>query len=293
MLSTQCGHTIGLGILSWKSHATLINALSSYQAAGILSLFDERIIYFQDITEEDRDIAARFGLQSFGGPNIGIYEGMKKIASLLNTEYVLYLENDCPLVESLDETRRQLGVAVDLIASARIDLMRMRHRWDFGEGFALEKYCRFFPTSVIGQEFMHPEKLDYASRSVKLVRRMLRPLKAKKFIGRSVYVEESPDKLFPNQIERAFDDVFVVDSCCMNWTNQSIFFRKDFFMETIVPYVDTHPSSRTCNGFQTPENVLNSPWWRKQHFKIGVGKGLFTHKRIDDSWRPTHRHYAG
>jgi hypothetical protein len=45
------------------------------------------------------------------------------------------------------------------------------------------------------------------------------------------------------------------------------------------------------NGFQSPERPLNCRWWRNQHFKIGQGKGLSTHRRMDGSWRTEHPAY--
>ena len=58
-----------------------------------------------------------------------------------------------------------------------------------------------------------------------------------------------------------------------------------------MPFVRANPSKRTSNGFQSPERPLNCGWWRKQEFRIGVGRGVFTHKRLDGSWRPKHHAY--
>ena len=41
--------TIGLGILSWNAHETLIKSLQSYPS-DFLDFFDEKIIYFSDIS---------------------------------------------------------------------------------------------------------------------------------------------------------------------------------------------------------------------------------------------------
>lgn len=283
--------TVGLAMLSWRAHDTLINALESYRARDLFSLFDDCLIFFQDISEEDRRIADAYGLRAEGGANIGIAEGMRQAVERAKTDYVVYLENDCPLVESREEAQQQLACALELLESKTIDVMRLRHRWQFGEGFLLEKYTRLYPTMDIHPAFTAIEKLDHSSSSVKSVRRFMRPDKAKKFIGRSVYLEHHPEALFPQLISRVQDETYAIDSSCINWTNQSILFHRDFFLDVLMPYIDTHPSSRTCNGFQTPENPLNSRWWRKQHFKVGIGRGLFTHRRVDGSWRPEHTAY--
>lgn len=281
-------YTVGLGILSWRAHKTLLNTLHSYAEQDLFSLFDKCLVYFQDISDEDRDVAARFGLQFAGGPNIGIGEGMRKIAQLLDTDYVLNLENDCPLIETRAEALSQLNTAVRLLEEGRIDVMRLRHRWSFGEGFALEKYTRLFPVQDLDPNFLAPEKLCPDSNFTKALRRTIRPFKAVRQIGRSVYVERSPDTLFPKYIKKSAESgVYIVDSSCINWTNQSVLFPRDLFLNTLMPYVDAHPPARTCNGFWEPEVPLNNRWWRRQHFRIGVGKGLFTHVRHDGRRAPS------
>jgi hypothetical protein len=43
-----------LCVLSWKSHKTLNNTLSSYKKNGLLELSNQRLIFFQEINEEDK-----------------------------------------------------------------------------------------------------------------------------------------------------------------------------------------------------------------------------------------------
>ncbi|MBL0378472.1 MAG: hypothetical protein JKP90_02185 [Desulfofustis sp. PB-SRB1] len=109
--------------------------------------------------------------------------------------------------------------------------------------------------------------------------------------GRAVYVEQAAETLFPEVIQKTADGIWIIDSSCADWTNQSVLCRRTFFTDILMPYVDAHPSSRTSNGFQSPERPLNCRWWRNRHFKIGQGKGLFTHRRVDGSWRTEHPAY--
>lgn len=91
--------TIGLGILSWRARKTLRASLGSYRNGELFSFFDQSLIFFQEIEPEDRVCAEEFGIQAVGEvANLGIMGGMKKIAEILTTDYILYLENDLPLI---------------------------------------------------------------------------------------------------------------------------------------------------------------------------------------------------
>ena len=47
-------YKISLAILSWKAHDTIRKTLNSYNKENLLSLFDESFIYFNQISEEDK-----------------------------------------------------------------------------------------------------------------------------------------------------------------------------------------------------------------------------------------------
>ena len=112
--------------------------------------------------------------------------------------------------------------------------------------------------------------------------------------GLAIYLEQEPDAVHPRAIAgaRNEEDFYFTDSRFLTWTNQSVLTRRHWFLDTIMPFVRSHPTRRGSNGFLCPEPSLNCKWWRKQRFRIGVGKGLFTHNRVDGSWRPTHRSFG-
>ncbi|MEJ0022020.1 MAG: hypothetical protein WDN76_00130 [Alphaproteobacteria bacterium] len=58
--------TIGFGVLSWRDRETLRNSLESYRQENFASLFDRALIYFQEIEDADRAIAAEFGFEAAG-----------------------------------------------------------------------------------------------------------------------------------------------------------------------------------------------------------------------------------
>ena len=282
--------SVGLSIVSWRSWNTLEQTLSTYRDAGLFDIVDKSILYFQDLSERDIKIAEKFGLAYTGGPNCGIADGMRNAANQLKTDYVLFLENDCPVIASRVDIEHQLSLAVDYLENGRIDVMRFRSRLFPGEGFSdIDKYLRYYrPVSP------EPEVALSGLTSTtwqRWGRRITKPYNIHRMKGRGLYVEKFPERLFPDVFEKTQDGIWIGDSNCMDWTNQSVLCKRTFFTDILMPYVDAHPSSRTSNGFQSPERPLNCSWWRQQHFKIGQGPGLFTHNRFDGSWRLAHPAY--
>lgn len=286
--------TIGLGILSWKAHETIRKTLASYQQENLFSLFDQSLIYFNDIGEEDRKIAKEAGLLCTGGVNTGIFGGMEEIAKHLSSmDYILFLQNDCPVIEDNNETRRQLSEAIHLLEEGKIDMMRMRHRWKVGEGFDLHKYLRYFGVAELHPDFSFEEtgiqKKELPETLLKKIRRLLRPRKAKKLLGKCVYLEKEPHLIYPKSIRKE-NNIFIMDSSILPFTEQSFLIGKEF-ISTLIDHVKAHPSNRTLNGFQSMEIALNGNYWKKGGFKVGVGAGIFTHNRFDGSFRKNHPTY--
>ena len=288
-------HRLGLGILSWRAHETLTRTLESYLVDGFLDLFEDKIIYFSDISDEDREIADRFGFRAVGAENQGIAVGTENLAKSIESENILIVQNDNPLVEGREFAEGHLGEALALLESGEADLVRMRHRWQVGEGFSdVAKYLKYHPLNERHPSFCALECLPKGGTLegsvAKKLLRMLRPARAHAVKGRSLFIEREPERIHPDVIERK-GEFLIVDSAVINFSDQCFMCSKDFFLNKLMAYVNANPSSRTLNGFQVPEICLNSPWWRKQHFKIAQGKGLFTHGRHDGSFRPNHRAY--
>ena len=264
--------TLGLGILSWHGYDTLRASLETYPQTGFLDLFSERVIYFPEITDQGRDLANQFGFQAKGQPdNLGILNGFKGLAESMTAEHVLLLENDCPLVESVSEAKRQIDKAQQLISCDRAEIVRMRSRRDPGEAFdTAEKYRKIYPSN----HAMRAEKIRAA------ITRTLRPGKAKKLIGTAVYVESAPAEKFPDYIVEAGDKFYLAPPSVVTWTNQSILLPRDFFLQIIIARAEAVSTKRRVNGFKNLEIELNDSWWQSRPWKIGIAPGLFTHRRL-------------
>jgi hypothetical protein len=287
---------IGLGILSWRAHETIRKTLSNYNKNGLFELFDQTLIYFNDLCDEDRSIAEEAGIPYEGGANSGIFGGMKALAHhLKEMDYILFLQNDCPAAVDHDAIKHELDRSIGLLQSGTADVVRMRHRWQVGEGFDLHKYLRYFGISKLNTHFNYDQtgirKEEVPETLEKKIRRLLRPGKAKKLLGMSVYLEENPELLYPYYI-RKIGETFIIDSSVIPFTEQSFLIGKEF-MSQLFDFVDKNPRKRTLNGFQSMEIALNVPFWGKGGFKTGISTGVFTHNRFDGSFRENHPAYKG
>jgi hypothetical protein len=299
---TPSSPTLGIGILSWRAHDTLRHSLESYTAcAGFLDLFDKRVIYFSDISDADRALAAQYGWTAVGGPNAGIAAGMKNLAHALGTDYVLLLQNDNPIVEPAAFAHAHIRAAITLMQNGQAHMARMRHRWHVGEGFSdVIKYLRYFPALYIAPDFSWEQAGIDARRTGdnwrKKLRRFARPFASHRMAGRSVFIEQFPDHIHPHLVSRTVsttdaDDFLIIDSAVLPFSDQCVLAPRRFFLDVLMDYVDKHPKKRTLNGFQVAEICLNTRWWRRQHFKVLQGRGVFTHRRYDGSFRPEHHAY--
>ena len=290
--STDLKPSIGLSLLSWRSWDTLEATLKSHQEKGLFNHFDKIVIYFQDLCDRDIEIANRYGVDYTGGPNSGIAGGMRNGVNYLGTDYVLFLENDCPTIASPHEVKRELDLAIDYLMNGKIDVMRLRSRLYPGEGFAdITNYLRYYLPR-------DPEpSVDITGLITPAWKRWLRwifkPYNVHRMKGRSLYVEKHPESLFPNTIQKTEDGIWIGDSSCMDWTNQSVLTKRTLFTDVLMPYLDTHflGLSKASKSRNDPERPLNCRWWRNHHFKIGQGPGIFSHNRFDGSWRSDHPAY--
>lgn len=286
--------TIGIGILSWRAHKTLRQSLDSYRDNGFLDLFDQKLIYFSDMSDDDIAIAHEYGWEHAGGPNEGIAGGMKRLGENLKTDFIVLLQNDNPICESADVARQMVKGGLGLLMSDRADIVRLRHRWKVGEGFAdVSKYLKYYPVHQKGIEFEPQEhelkSVSYSAKFKKMLMRLLRPVKASRLRGRSVFIEQYPDQVHPNVIHQD-GDFYIIDSSALPFTDQCLFLSRKLWLDTFCPYVDTHPDSgRSSGGFPAPERSINGAWWRNTHFRIAQGQGIFTHNRFDGSFREGHR----
>lgn len=189
-----------IAILSWGAHRTLLNTLRSYRALGIDQLDKEKIIWFQEIDQSDRDIAKKYGYEAVGtSKNIGIANAYRELVNMASGDLFLFLENDWAALEGPQE----LYTAAELLRNGVVDVVRFRHRTIPGDPL--------YTLQFKGDELRQPSHLLDA-----------------------VHWTLDPHVKFKGYI--SYDDgFFLTSSRFANWTNNPTMFRTEWLRDYIVP----------------------------------------------------------
>lgn len=233
--------SIDLAMLSWGSPLTLRNTLESYKYHGLDKLVDRKIIYFQEISDLDREIAEEYDFGTvLGSPNnIGIGAAYKRLVEESTGDLFLFLENDWLLIENpeyqIKECIRWLAHRSVTFFFNNADVVRLRHRSNPGEPLWTRQF--------MGNEESRPEHLLDSIHWT------------------------NPDKF--DHVYHAYDNWYCTDAKHANWTNNPTMVRTEWLRQNIVP--------RLTGDIEKAVQ----PWWATQTFKVVQGDGLFTHMRLD------------
>ncbi|MEQ1695616.1 MAG: hypothetical protein ABL901_07220 [Hyphomicrobiaceae bacterium] len=271
---------VTLTMISWKAQATIQKTLESYESAGILDLFAQKRIHFNEISPADIAIARRFGFDHSGSAaNTGIFGAVDAVAAQVRTPFILSLENDNPLVTDRAGLIAMLTSALADMEARSVPAFIMRSRREPGEQFTRgERYAqRFNLVWPLGTDASHrrpmanPLLRAYEDRRRSALR------------GSAIYAEEDPTRRHPRIIEKTGNGNWLTRSTYLNWSNCAVLARTDFLRNVVLDRVRNHPAPTTINGHQDIEAALKvNGWWRKQGFLIGQSEpGPFTHKRLD------------
>lgn len=238
---------LSIGIIAWHSGQTLIDTLFSYYKNGLFEIINDTTILFQEITDEDKQIANHFSLPYIGlNENIGIGKAFIKLAQNAKTENILLLEHDWLLIENKETTYSRLESGIKLIDKG-FNVVKYRHRNQPG-------YPLFTQNPYQGNELNHYDKeIDLISPH----------------LLESLHWLPNPDKSFPDKIQKQ-DEYFITTSRWGNWTNNPCLFKKQFYINNISPF---------SGGGIDLEGKIGG-WWARQNFKIAHGEGLFKHKDL-------------
>jgi hypothetical protein len=269
---------VTIGILSFGARQTLASSLASHVRAGLFAVASQSFVFFNAITDEDRELAARFGLACSGSDaNLGIYGGFKQIAERASQPYVLILENDISTLPGLD-VEACVATCVGDMTRERIRVFSLRSRLNPGAGSLWGKYVRCYAVQSPLRDGMQPKAPGLRDRAGMLARHGY----LSKFKGTAIYVETNPEAVHPAAIRRLPSGNYVTDSRYRNWSNQSVLVEREYFLSTICPRVENYPDQRLVNGAQDIERALNCAWWRRQREPLGhAAQGIFTHARLD------------
>ena len=265
-------------LLSWKAHATLRHTLTSFAKAGILDLFAERFIFFNELDETDRALAKEFGFVALGSPvNVGIFGGVNRLADEAQARHILLVENDCPLATSRGGFIAMTRSALADMDELGVPVFLMRSRREPGEPFGRR--------SRYESRFRVIEPLGGRTRNKMptILRRIYEDWRRPTVRGCAIYAEENPAERHPGVVRRSANGNWVTTSQHLSWSNCCYLVRGDFLRDVVLARVRSHPSTVTLNGHQDIESAMkHERWWRRQRFPMGQSEpGPFTHIQLD------------
>lgn len=238
---------ISIGILAWNSGQTLINTLESYYNNGLLDIVTDTTILFQEINDEDIQIANHFGVKYIGlNENIGIGKAFIQLAQNSQTDNILLLEHDWLLIENEPTIYIRLKSGLELLDKG-FTSVKYRHRQNPG-------YPLFSENAYKGRELEHFDSVIGLTSPHLLD---------------SIHWLNTPELDFPDKIQKQ-DNYFITTSRWSNWTNNPCLYKKQFYIDTVLPFMG--------EGIELEDKI--SGWWARQEYKIAHGEGLFTHKDL-------------
>ena len=271
------GKTVGLTVFCDKAPRTLARTLASYERSGLLRFFDDVCVFFIGGHNGDSAVASKYGLRSFMiDDGLGFGGALKKAVDVMDADYVLMVDHDRAVWggSTVETLREQLTEAMGVLVRDAADVVRLRHSW-MGKSpvSAAAVYSYFYPVDQLSSRWKHAENLSDAPSWMKFFRRLMNPLRAKRWIGRSVYVEENPHLKFPSYIHKD-GNLFIVDSAVFHWSNQPSLVSMGFLKKQIMGATEHSLFSQCVTGSDL-ERLVNSRKWRNAHHRIGVAPGIF------------------
>jgi hypothetical protein len=233
---------ISIGILAWHSGQTLVNTLTTYWNNGLLDIVYDVTILFQEVTDEDEQIAEHFSIPYIGlNENIGIGKAFTKLIQNAQTDNILLLEHDWQLIENQETTYDRLSSGLELLNNG-FTYVRYRHREQPGYPHFSFKYkgneLNYYDD---WHQCVAPHLLD------------------------SIHWMD-PSISFPDKIKKE-GEYFTTTSRWGNWTNNPYLIKKEFYLNNVSPFVG--------EGIDLEEKIAY--WWPRQNFKVAHGEGLFKH----------------
>ena len=250
---------IGIAVLSHGRLDKLEKSLRSYVDNGLADIIGDNFIFFNEIANDDISLIENdFKMFEWGGHpnNLGIGWGMIKAIEDINTDYVLFLENDFELQANKKDIYRQLELGLRNIKNGNIDIIKYRilkdyittsneaKRWEDTEG---RKGCEE-KNWWIG--FAVEQNFGYKNSDI------------------------------CEEIDKKDEDILWRISCqYANWSNNPFLCKKEWFLEVAALRdftVMKNPANSRSPDFE--EQMAINGWWQKQDYKVGILPGLFLHQ---------------
>lgn len=236
-----------IAVLSWRQPKTLKNSLESYRKNGLLDLVKQKLIFFNEVSNEDIKIAKEYGFEVLSSKqNIGIGLPFQQLLEKTTSKYFLFLENDFDLIEKPDVVQARLADAVELLENG-VSAVRLRHRYHYGDPNMYLKYV------WDGTFDANNPSLD------------------------GVYYWDDICKVYGDiakKIVKPTQDVYIMPSSNSGFTNNPTMYKTEFLKQNILPM-----------KFDSTDVIENrvGDWWYGSDLKAAKGTGLFRHHPIEMS----------
>jgi hypothetical protein len=267
--TTPSGQTlsdVSLAILTWRAPQTLAHTLK--HLVPLLERVSDRVIVCQESDPEEIAIAESFDFRVVAlESNVGIQHGMKQAVEACRHEQVLFIENDVVLRQPIDVTVNVLSRLQAMLEAREIEFAKLR---------------------LLPLELRRKVARYWAVRNGHPVRRPYGWLRfaAANDVASDVVCGELRPGFASRYLADRGDGIYATNSKYCRWENLAVLMNRAFFLDTLIPFAEANPTSRTVNGFPDLEHRINTMpnrrWWRGQRFGAAIVKpGLFGHRRLD------------
>lgn len=257
-----------VAVLAYKETEALSASFATYKAAKFLESVDEKILYLNARNDEMDSFAAPFAAPPYNvrvlgnSQNYGIATALNWLFGNSTNEYVLFLEKDFQLVESLDCVKQQLAEGVRLLEDGTAHVVRFRSRHNPGR----PNWARILYAGHEDDVFKSQPNL----------------------LCNFFHWIDSPDKRWPKEfypcgagkVSDGDGDRSKVFYCSKayycNWTNNPFLISKTWWREQ---YETKFAAFKNVNPYDDLELYMN--WepnsWNDRPWIVAQGEGVFKH----------------
>jgi len=243
--------------------------LNSHKDNGLFDLIPSknRIIFFQEITKNDIEIAKEYQCNYIGNnSNVGILHAFVELVKKCDTEYFIFCENDWNLIECKKTTELILLDCIEIFKNDKADIVRLRHRKTPG----VPLYSR--PINVEEWIAQDVSRFPYKLESLSWL--------------------SFPEKIYKNLLHEYEVNYkwYTTNLEHQQWSNNIFIGSTEYLRNNILPLINFLKNEDTDKHLDL-ENILinynlhigkneelDNAIFNYKKIRISGGEGLFTHK---------------
>lgn len=236
--------TIGVGILTMGQPQNLDNILKSYYKYKLFNEVDQIVIMLQCNIQEEKEIVKKYNIPYiYTNENIGIGPANNLIVDKLNTDYIIILQNDFELISN--DFINEIHNPIQMMEKEEIDCYRLRN-------------------------MSNPGYPAYGCRNININLTHLCCLFYYDYYF-SKEVQQNDKITYLNSFITKSNSKYILSSKNACYTENPCIFKKSFYLKYLY-------SLSNINYKKSERNIQQL--WEKLPFKVGIGKGLFTHNDL-------------